>query len=254
MKKNPALLVRLWQIIGNAGAVHCKTAHDRKIVRFMNRLAPVAGSIGILYLLILKLKFGILSAGLDLIQVAVCLVLMCIPGFNKRGLFFTSKIIFSVVPVVLILAICISVGRGDGGPNLFFASAALPLILFREKWLYVFFFLLSMAGFYCINYYLDHHQPLVEVPAEFLRISFMGNMGILFMLFFFMLHFQIGSANYYERELQHSKEMIEQKNKDITDSIHYAKRIQLSLHPTEKYIQKNMDRLLGRSPLQQDNT
>lgn len=43
--------------------------------------------------------------------------------------------------------------------------------------------------------------------------------------------------------LKAQKEIIEEKNKDITDSIYYARRIQRSLLPPEKYIQKNLDRL-----------
>ena len=39
------------------------------------------------------------------------------------------------------------------------------------------------------------------------------------------------------------KEIIEEKNKDITASITYAKRIQQSLLPTDRYIEKNMNRL-----------
>ena len=38
------------------------------------------------------------------------------------------------------------------------------------------------------------------------------------------------------------KTLLEEKNKDITDSIHYAKRIQESLLPTEKYIERNLSR------------
>jgi adenylate cyclase len=44
-------------------------------------------------------------------------------------------------------------------------------------------------------------------------------------------------------EIRKQKEEIEEKNKDITDSIHYARRIQQSLMPTEKYILKHLDRL-----------
>lgn len=44
-------------------------------------------------------------------------------------------------------------------------------------------------------------------------------------------------------ELAKANEIIEQKNKDITDSINYAKRIQLSLLPTEIYIDKTLKRL-----------
>ncbi len=44
-------------------------------------------------------------------------------------------------------------------------------------------------------------------------------------------------------ELAKANAIIEQKNKDITDSINYAKRIQLSLLPTEIYIDKTIKRL-----------
>jgi tetratricopeptide (TPR) repeat protein len=40
---------------------------------------------------------------------------------------------------------------------------------------------------------------------------------------------------------EEQKAIIESKNKDITDSIHYAKRIQMSLLPNEKYIQKKLN-------------
>ena len=39
-------------------------------------------------------------------------------------------------------------------------------------------------------------------------------------------------------EVELQKQLIEEKQKEILDSIHYAKRIQLSLLPTEKYIDK----------------
>ena len=45
------------------------------------------------------------------------------------------------------------------------------------------------------------------------------------------------------RIIKHQKIIIEEKNKDITDSIKYAKRIQTSLLPTEKYIDKSINRL-----------
>jgi len=46
-----------------------------------------------------------------------------------------------------------------------------------------------------------------------------------------------------EKELQRKNEIIEEKNKSITDSINYASRIQHSLMPNEKFIQKTLDRL-----------
>jgi hypothetical protein len=48
-------------------------------------------------------------------------------------------------------------------------------------------------------------------------------------------------------KLQGKNKQIEEKNKSITDSINYARRIQNSLITSEKYIQKNLERLKGRS-------
>ena len=44
--------------------------------------------------------------------------------------------------------------------------------------------------------------------------------------------------------IENQKEIVEEKQKEILDSIYYAKRIQKSLLPTEKYIQKSFIRLI----------
>ncbi len=43
--------------------------------------------------------------------------------------------------------------------------------------------------------------------------------------------------------ISHQKELVEEKQKEILDSIYYARRIQRSLLPTEKYIGKSLIRL-----------
>ncbi len=43
--------------------------------------------------------------------------------------------------------------------------------------------------------------------------------------------------------IEEQKNMVEEKQKEILDSIHYAKRIQYSLLPTDKYIERNLNRL-----------
>ena len=43
--------------------------------------------------------------------------------------------------------------------------------------------------------------------------------------------------------IQVQKQVVEEKQREVLDSIHYAKRIQQSLLPTEKYIYKSLSRL-----------
>ena len=45
------------------------------------------------------------------------------------------------------------------------------------------------------------------------------------------------------KETEHQKKEIEEKQKEILDSIHYAKRIQTALIPSEKYIDKSLNKL-----------
>jgi spermidine synthase len=40
---------------------------------------------------------------------------------------------------------------------------------------------------------------------------------------------------------RHQKHIIEEKQKEILDSIYYAKRIQTSLLPTQKYLEKHLN-------------
>ena len=44
-------------------------------------------------------------------------------------------------------------------------------------------------------------------------------------------------------EIEQQKNLVEQKNKEITDSIQYAKRIQNALLPSEKYVAKSIEKL-----------
>ncbi len=46
-----------------------------------------------------------------------------------------------------------------------------------------------------------------------------------------------------KQEVENQKQIIEEKQKEVLDSIHYAKRIQNALLPNEKYITKNLSRL-----------
>ncbi len=46
-----------------------------------------------------------------------------------------------------------------------------------------------------------------------------------------------------KKEVEKQKELVDEKNKEILDSIHYAKRIQQSLLPTQKYMERNLSKL-----------
>jgi tetratricopeptide (TPR) repeat protein len=99
---------------------------------------------------------------------------------------------------------------------------------------------------------LNKDKELQAADLKHQRIvlySVMGGLGLMiaFVFFVFRSYQQKQKANRLleaqNAEINHQKDIIEEKNKDILDSIRYAKRIQNSLLPTDKYISRHLGRL-----------
>jgi hypothetical protein len=97
---------------------------------------------------------------------------------------------------------------------------------------------------------LMRNEPLTSVPQIGSTLFF----GIIFMIFSFAgmnIRYKLTKENFEKSldlkaslhliELQ--KDIVEEKQKEILDSIHYAKRIQKALITSEKYIEKELSRL-----------
>jgi Fe2+ transport system protein B len=66
---------------------------------------------------------------------------------------------------------------------------------------------------------------------------------VLVIIFSFFLYKRFRIVKSQKQMIEEQKELVEEKQKEIMDSIHYAKRIQLSLLPNEKTFQKTLLRL-----------
>jgi hypothetical protein len=60
-----------------------------------------------------------------------------------------------------------------------------------------------------------------------------------------IIELQKNKVEEQKQKVEHQKHLVEEKQKEILDSIHYAKRIQQSLLPTEKYIERHLNRLIS---------
>jgi len=72
-------------------------------------------------------------------------------------------------------------------------------------------------------------------------LTYAGIVGFAAMILITTLSYRAYKAKIRSNaEIAKQKERVEEKQKEIMDSIHYAKRIQQSLLPTEKYIAKRL--------------
>ncbi len=107
-----------------------------------------------------------------------------------------------------------------------------------------------------MNYEFDKKEAITKAEQErkdavaeadrkrqkmiLLSISLFGLLVLGFAVFAYRSFLQKKKANI---EISHQKELIEEKQKEILDSIYYARRIQRSLLPSDRYISKVMGRL-----------
>jgi hypothetical protein len=89
--------------------------------------------------------------------------------------------------------------------------------------------------------------PLIHILITGLDIAFVFLMSLIlgarFSLQFAKVERLQQTTEIQRHEIQVKKEAIEEQNKAITDSINYARRIQMSFLPTDKYIEKTLARL-----------
>jgi len=98
---------------------------------------------------------------------------------------------------------------------------------------------------------LNDENDLKEADLQKKRnaVYFLGIIVVLFAVAGILIARAYGQKNkahkiisLQKKETERQKEIIQDKQNEILDSIHYAKRIQQSLLPTEKYIAKNVNR------------
>jgi tetratricopeptide (TPR) repeat protein len=93
----------------------------------------------------------------------------------------------------------------------------------------------------------EKKEAVTAAESKKQRIILWSVSGILLLVFTFAVfayrsYLQKQKANI---EITKQKEIIEEKQKEILDSIHYAKRIQTALLPSEKYFEKNLAKRKG---------
>ena len=122
----------------------------------------------------------------------------------------------------------------------FFTTALIPIILFRKKWLIYTIFYLSVAAFVFTSWYQGTYKPigniLVEIATQYYYFTLISVFAV---LFYVVTNFKQGSDE-YEKEVELKNETISLKNKEITDSINYAKRIQYTLLAHTDFLKENI--------------
>ncbi|MBL7883187.1 MAG: hypothetical protein JNL69_03915, partial [Bacteroidia bacterium] len=120
---------------------------------------------------------------------------------------------------------------------LFIPLITMPLLVFRSKKSSIFYFVLILLLIVGIKIGQKHVTPLLELNSGVIYFFRALNTLIAAAVTYFITFYFKSANERYEQKLVDMHDTVAEKNKEITDSIKYAKRIQESLMPPEKYIE-----------------
>jgi phosphoserine phosphatase RsbU/P len=227
-------MLKFWWKISNIGIRGAETDEEKKYIHLINQIIFFATLFTPAFIPLLYLAEAELYVVIQTIFSFLCPI----------GFLFTRKGKFITGFMITLTFVNINVVSGSvvhyhiGGEYLLFPISLLSFMVFRKMVPAVLVFLFTVSGFFigqALNYTIEPLVVLRENNRLFLFES------ILFMSFFIcaviILNFKTVLGN-YEVSLMKQKGIIEEKNKEITDSIRYAKRIQQASMPAERYIEK----------------
>src|SRR5690606_27366557 len=133
-----------------------------------------------------------------------------------------------------------AVGEVGNDKYYLFASAIVPLVLFRKKWSYLPLFLLNVLFFCLIGFAQKHITPLSQISSSELDLYRAMNVMMMFIFIYFSIQLFKKEIFTYQQEVEKQKEIIEEKNEEVRQSIEYAKKIQEAILPSPSFQQEHL--------------
>jgi hypothetical protein len=223
-----------------SGIGFAKNSHERKCVLIINRMSLI---LSLLMLMFIGLVPVLHTYQMLFFSVPFFFAFSLAPFFNAKGWLNFSKWFFCFIPVVCLVIICFFNSINLGDRFFFFTTATIPIILFRKTWVVYSIFYVSVAAFLFTSWYQGTHKPLTEIPKEFESQYYYFTLISVFAILFYVIRYFKGDSEDYEKEVEEKNAIITEKNKEVRESIEYASRIQRALQTSEKYIDKELNRM-----------
>lgn len=235
-----AKLILQWNKVSRTGLRPDEGVLEFREVIFLNRLLFITPVVMILYIPIEVYFNGVTMLPPVLIFLASMLIpLIC----NHFRLFKFSKYFAFVSGLLFISMAGVAVGEGTYNHMALIAMVLFGVILFKSTFERVLVFFI-VSGFFILQMYaLKHVEPMIYVPLETKKIFSIIFFFMALLINFLLAFYFVGLNREYELIIHRQKDSLSHKNKEITDSIAYALRIQKAILPSQKI----MDDLIPNS-------
>ena len=231
-----------WKNIINWGVTDDLPFNVRNKIRTFNISVFVIGVIYIFYTVVSFLLGDYLAALLTLIAYSItafCLFLMV------RRKYLAAFHITATTGIIFLYTFTMLYGENTQTHIYFLFMPVACIVLFDNFKISLVYFIVTVFAIVSAKVMLRNFVPYYP-PREV--NEYLGYLNIImacYLIFIAVRMFKNENLR-YSNEINKQKDLIEEKNKSITDSIRYAKRIQETLLPSEKYIEKTLNRLMKK--------
>jgi hypothetical protein len=160
--------------------------------------------------------------------------------FHYFRLFRLGQIYLFMVGTLFVIIMGLVVGRTVGNHVILVPIVLLATIMFKSKTEKIALFLVIIISYLVQRWLFDIITPLADISEENKQV-FAVIFFVLALIFTFVIGiYFLGTNKEYESIIVMQKENLELKNKEITDSITYAKRIQTAILPPDPILKKHL--------------
>jgi serine phosphatase RsbU (regulator of sigma subunit) len=226
-----------WNRISRIGLRDGEDALLYREVILLNRLIVLMFIIMVLYI-----PVEVAVNGWQMIPASVSLNLLVVITllFHNWRLFRFAHFYLYIVGNLFIILMGPFVGEGVHNNVVLMPIVLLSILMFKTKHERIISFLITLSLYFVQLKLFEIVPPQVQIPAEnkeaFAVIFFVMALLLTFLIGFYFL----GINREYENIIVLQKENLETKNKEITDSITYAKRIQTAILPPDDILKKHL--------------
>ena len=238
-----------WKKISENGISENLVYSEKKRIRILNRIIFINALLSFLFLIIdlLNNSFEGFLISLSTLLISIILLLLI-----HKKLITISKWIILLFLIIFISSITILTGKDSGTIIYFVPGILFPAIIFQNKKLILIlsiFFIILLISVFWLGQLIDPLIKLSHYEKTYYQISsLIGGTLITFLIIWFI---RTTNIEYEEIIIEHNKNLnhsnnkinqqklkLEIKNKDLTDSINYASRIQQAILPNNKKISR----------------
>ncbi|UKN00275.1 SpoIIE family protein phosphatase [Paracrocinitomix mangrovi] len=216
------MIKKLWRKISFLGIREDQEFDQREVV-LLNKLVFISS-----LAIALVIPVEVILNGWELVPYEALVVIVGVITLTLNHLkwYNIARFFFFSIAIGFVFIMGVLVGSGTGNGITFFAIFAAPAMLHRDIRIIILLCAIVLGVYIALPFTQEQFQPVFDISPELKRKFNVVFKVVSMTILFFEIYYFKSINNRFQELLYRKNELIEEKNKEIIDSINYAKRIQ----------------------------